>query len=367
MIKSSKTLLRTQFSSQRNVSYSLPPIRLLDSFRCEERGLPGLYSSKAVDELWYNRGKALVDKVNIQIEKLKVENVPANLYELIQVSYSKPDLQELFTNASLLHNLQFYLESLKANESRSFAKADESALFESPSSAINVANGPSDKALASWIVDTFGSMAEFKTLLINSAASIRGDGTTWLVAQATYSQSVMHDGASTGVTFETLAVVNTYNAGIVDDSIKANQLTKLKHQKLAKIQAMERREAERKEMASEQEEDQNGTRKGEDGLEFTDEDKSAIEVPEQNLNHKDIMRAVQEVTLGSVEDAEEILFSDRKLVPLLAIDASTRAYVEDYGLYGKRHYLENVWHCIDWNAVASRAPPRYKPSMVFEY
>lgn len=333
------------------MSYNLPSIRLLDSFKSETGGLPGLYSAKTIEELWYKRGQALVDNLNSQVEKNKVENAPANLDELIRVSYSKPDLQDLFSSASLLHNLQFYLESLKANTDRTFIKSDVSALLETPSTSVQVSNEPLNQDLAEWIVDTFGSMAEFKTLLLNSAASIKGDGTTWLVAQATYSQSAMRDGSNNGVTFDSLAIMNTYNAGIVDDSIKSGQLTKMKHQKYAKLQAADRRESERKEM---------GAKDAENDLKHIDQESEIVKAAP-------VVNPMDEVTLGSVEEAENILFTDRKLVPLLAIDASMRAYVEDYGLYGKRQYLENVWHCIDWEVVASRTPTRYRPSMIFEY
>lgn len=349
MLPTTKRIQRVRLCGRRFVSYHLPSIRLLDSLKSENSGVPGLYSSKTVEDLWYKRGQALVDNLNSQVEKQKVENAPANLDELIRVSYSKPGLQELFTNASLLHNLQFYLESLKTNPNGSFAKAGISALLETPSTSVKVANEPSNKDFAEWIVDTFGSMAEFKTLLLNSAASIKGDGTTWLVAQATYSQSAMHDGASAGVTFNNLAIMNTYNAGIVDDSIKSGQLTKMRIQKLAKMQAADRRELELKELAAE-----------------VDEATPVLETKEEQSTETPV-NPMDEITLGSIEEAEEILFSDRKLVPLLAIDASTRSYLEDYGLYGKRHYLENVWNCIDWDVVASRTPTRYKPSMVFEY
>lgn len=350
MFKSSRTVSKVRLLFQRSVSYNLPSIRLLDSLKSTESDLPGLFSNKTINELWYNRGQALVDNLNAQIIKNNVENAPANLEELIKVSFSKNDLNALFTNASLLHNLQFFLESLKTNEDRSFSKAQISALLKTPSTSIKVENAPQDESLAEWINDSFGSMVEFKTLLLNSAASIKGDGTTWLVAQATYSESAMRDGASTGVSFDTLAIVNTYNAGIVDDSMRSGQVTKMKHQKQLKLDAANRRDQERKEMAAGEVQEQG----------------QAVEEVVQETQKRSI--SADENALGSVEEAEEVmLFSDRKLVPLLAIDASMRAYLEDYGIYGKRQYLENVWHCVDWDVVASRTPKRFKPSMVFEY
>lgn len=345
MYRSTRSLRRIGHHSKRFVSYNLPAIRLLDLLNQSNiNGLPGLFSKKTVEELWFSRGQHLVDNLNGQIFKQKVENAPLNLEELINVSFLKPDLQELFTNASLLHNLQFFLESLKSNESRSYGETDISALFETPNISVNVENVPRDAALSEWIVDSFGSMIEFKTLLLNSAASIKGDGVTWLIAQATYSESAMRDGAKNGPSFDTLAIMNTYNAGIVDDSMRSGQITKMKYQKLAKSEAAQRRVLERKELEG--------------------QDQELVVAAEEVQKPS----ALDDNFLGSIEEAEEShLYFDRKLVPLLAIDSSMRTYLQDYGVYGKRKYLENVWHCLDWDIVASRAPPRFKPSMVFEY
>ncbi|RKP31170.1 hypothetical protein METBISCDRAFT_14593 [Metschnikowia bicuspidata] len=335
MLRASKSLHRTGIHSRCFVSYTLPSIRLLDSFAGSGTGLSGLFSAKTVDDLWFQRGQGLVDTLNGEIFKQKVENAPANLDDLIRVTYAQPDLQRLFTSASLLHNLQFFLETLKACDARQVARADVSALVRTPAIGVRVENAPQNDALAEWVADRFGSVVEFKTLLLNLAAGIKGDGTTWLVAQATYSESATRDGTSSGTTFDTLAIINTYNAGIVDDSIRSGQLTKMKHQKLVREEAVARRESERKEL---------------------------VECKELGGDRQETN------TLGSVEEAEEaMLFSDRKLVPVLAIDTSMRTYLQDYGVYGKRDYLENVWHCIDWDVVASRLPPRFKPSMVFEY
>lgn len=348
MLRASKLLHRTGIHSRSFVSYTLPSIRLLDSFAVSGTGLAGLFSAKTVDDLWFQRGQGLVDTLNGEIIKQKVENAPANLDELIRVTYAHPDLQRLFTSASLLHNLQFFLETLKACDARQVARADVSALVRTPAIGVNVENEPQNDALAEWIADRFGSVVEFKTLLLNLAAGIKGDGTTWLVAQATYSESATRDGTSSGTTFDNLAIINTYNAGIVDDSIRSGQLTKMKHQKLVRQEAVARRESERKELVE-------GKELGGDRQETVQDAKTAATKRDEN-------------TLGSVEEAEEaVLFSDRKLVPVLAIDASMRTYLQDYGVYGKRDYLENVWHCIDWDVVASRLPPRFKPSMIFEY
>ncbi|VVT47097.1 mitochondrial 37S ribosomal protein mS42 [Magnusiomyces paraingens] len=48
-----------------------------------------------------------------------------------------------------------------------------------------------------------------------------------------------------------------------------------------------------------------------------------------------------------------------QVVPLLCINSSQRAYLHDYGVFGKRTYLENLWNTIDWQIVNAR----FKESM----
>lgn len=341
MFRSSPAPRTLSFVSRRSVSYILSTIPLLENLRSTNQNFDGLYSNKSLDELWFSRGQAIVNKLNTQLEENKVTNPPADLSQLITSTFNKPALEGVYAQASLLHNLQFCLESLKPNsddnaQARVF-KADESALLKTPSIATEFSNEPRDEALVEWIEDSFGSIAEFRTLLLNSARSIKGDGVTWLVAQATYSESTLRNVSGSDLSYNKLAVMNTYNAGIVDDSIRSGQVTKLKQQKAAKEATLKRKQEERKEL---------------EGL--TSEEESST--PDKDP-----------LTLGTVEEAEEaLLYLDKKLVPLLAIDGSMRAYLRDYGVYGKQQYLDNLWDCIDWTVVANRAPRRFKPSVVFE-
>ncbi|KAF5097793.1 hypothetical protein DV451_003673 [Geotrichum candidum] len=42
------------------------------------------------------------------------------------------------------------------------------------------------------------------------------------------------------------------------------------------------------------------------------------------------------------------------VVPLLSVSVWQHAYLHDYGVLGKRKYLENVWNSIDWRVVTQR-------------
>lgn len=324
-----RSTTRLNVTAVRSVSYMLPAVPVLDNLRVSGADFAGLYSNKTVADLWFTRGQFIVDQLNTQLEENKVRNPPADLGELITLTFNKPELLGVYAQASLLHNLHFCMESLKPANGQ-VARASATALLQTPSTSTRFANEPRDDALAEWIRDLFGSVAELRTLLLNSAHAVKGDGVTWLVAQATYSESALRAGAS-DVSYNSLAVMNTYNAGIVDDAIRLGQVAKLKQQKAAKAEALQRKQAE-----------------------------AGEEVPEAKAQGSDLV-------LGTVEEAEEaLLYSDRKLVPLLAIDASMRAYLHDYGVFGKQQYLNNVWDCIDWDIVAKRAPRRFKPSVVFE-
>lgn len=333
--------------SIRAISYTLPTIPLLDNIKVSKSDFQGLYSHNTVDELWFKRGQELVNGLNQLLRENKITNPPSDLNELITLTFNKPELYGIYSYASLLHNHQFTLETLKPNSdfSGELLRLLAADLLKTPSVETTFSNEPTDPALREWICDSFGSIQEFRTLLLNSAQSIKGDGLTWVVAQATYSDSTIYKNASaankTDTKYSNLSVMNTYNAGIVDDSIRSGQITKLKEQKRAKLASLKRKQQERENIDPQQ---------GKPQENLTAELEQEIDV--------------DKLVLGTVEEAEAAtLHSDRKLLPLLAIDASMRNYLLDYGVFGKQQYLENVWNCIDWDIVAKRAPTRHKPSM----
>lgn len=307
---------------RRGVSYSLPAIPSLDTARIAATGFPGLYSHKSLKELWYTRGQFLVDRLNSLLEEHNIKDAPADLNQLITLTFNKPELHGIYTHASMLHNLQFTLETLKPSDG-SVTSASEADLLKTPDVFAPIENAPTDDKLKTWLVDSFGSIPEFRTLLLNSAKAIKGDGITWVVAQATRLDSGIepaHD-----LSYKTLSVMNTYNAGIVDDALRSGQVYRMKQQKEAKLASLKKKEGE--------------------------------EVPETPDYPSDLV-------LGTVEEAEHAtVFSDRKLLPILAIDASLRNYLLDYGVFGKQQYLDNVWRSIDWDVVAKRLPPRFRSTV----
>lgn len=352
-----RSLAQNFINQYRSVSYTLPIIPNLESIKLSEKNFSGLYSNKTVEELWFKRGQELINGLNQLLEEHQILNPPQDLNELITLTFNKPEFYGIYSYASLLHNLQFYLENLKPNDSGIIKFCDEFELLKNPDLNTQISNQPKDEQLKNWIIDSFGSLSEFKTLLLNSAKGIKGDGIVWLVAQASRSDSNLNENnaynqidSSSSLNYNTLSIMNTYNAGIVDDSIRSGQISKLKEEKIIKIASLKKKQEERKKIIQE-----NGE----------SEELSNIEDIEFQ-KHLELSSIPSDLILGSIEEAEfSTLYSDRKLLPVLAIDASMRNYLLDYGVFGKQQYLDNVWNCINWDVVAKRLPPRFKTTVEF--
>lgn len=313
-------------SFSRSISYKLPTILALDSVKSKNQDFQGLFSAEAIDQLWYQRGAGLIDGLNQLLAKTSSEDgsdstavAAGNLQGLIAQTIRKPELYGVYAYSAQLYNLQFFFEGLKES-SETPRQSLPNDLLRSPKTTFS--NEPHDDVLREWIIESLGSIAEFRTLLLNSAKGIKGDGTAWLVAESKEGQWAASEKHT--LEFTNLAVVNTYNTGVVDDSLRSGQLSRLQQQKQAK-------EAQLKEQGS-------------------------SEVTEEL---KEIESEIERLALGTVEEAEfSKLYHGKKLLPVLAIDASMRNYLFDYGVYGKQQYLENVWECIDWDVVARRLPKK---------
>lgn len=313
-------------------SYTLPNIQLLEELNVNKQDFKGLFPHATYNELWFKRGEKVLEELNESLVESQL-NGPNNLKELINLTINKPELVKIYNASSILYNLQFFFETLKENdESYDFKSLDELEIFRNPDVEGVTKNLPRDEELISWLNASFGSITEFKNLLLNSAKSIKGDGITWLVAEPTVGELILRNSFNGSLNetnepkYSKLSVMNTYNAGTVDDSIRSGQFLKLQQQKKAKI-ALENEQLAKSEQPL-----------IEDSVEY--------ETKSENY-------------LFNMEEAEFLnLYSDKKLVPVLAIDASMRNYLLDYGVFGKQQYLENVWDCINWDIVKQRLPPR---------
>lgn len=321
--------------SVRFASFKLAEIPTLEALAAEQSGFSGLFSKQVLQELWFKRGHDLTTQVNTHLNELDTSSFDEsgfNLKEVISSTTNKPQFYDLHKAASYLYNLQFFFENIKpvqqVRPGNEVARVGSGAILETPRDTF--ANIPKDEEFVAWITDSFGSVDEFRTLLLNSGRGIKGDGTVWLAAVSGVSQDFTLGMDPSRVKYQNLAVVNTYNGGILNDGDRAGQMKRMKS-------LMEMRKAKE-----------------------AKENKTTEEVAEISS----IDEELKQLSLGNVEDAEyEVAFHNKSLLPLLAIDVSPSAYLLDYGVYGKDRYLENAWECIDWDVVISRMPARYKQAL----
>ncbi|CAL1206375.1 unnamed protein product [Candida parapsilosis] len=286
-------------------SFALPVNKTLEVLKATNANFDGLFSHSALDQLWFKQGNQLIQNLNqYLIQATNLEDKPYTLPELV-------------------------------------VRPNASSLLETPQGA-SFGNVPTDEVLLDWINHSFGSVVEFRTLLINTAKAIKGDGSVWLVAESTIGQNYLNRGSNnaaiSGFTstpaFHNLAIVVTYNGGTIDDSERSGQIKRMKSMLQGEI---------------------------EDGAKVEEELEEGEAQQEKSINESDVAGALK---LGTVEEAElETSYLNKKLIPALSIDASPRTYLLDYGVFGKQKYLENCWECIDWDVVLRRLPKRSKQAI----
>ncbi|KAL6452891.1 MRP1 37S ribosomal protein MRP1 [Candida maltosa Xu316] len=300
-----------------STSFSLPVNKSLEILKATNANFEGLFSHNAVNQLWFQRGQQLVQDLNqYLVQTSSISDKEYNLHEIVSLSMNKPELYHIHKNASNLYNLQFFFENIRPIEDdlKEIVPPTKESMLITPGTEFT--NSPSDEGLVDWINHSFGSVEEFRNLLINSAKGIKGDGTVWLVAESTMSESYLDKSNFSNPMFHNLSIVNTYNGGMVDDSERSGQMYRMK---------------------------------------------SLLEKTEQKETQEEEDKSTNELELGSAEQAElETAYHNKRLVPALAIDVSPRNFLLDYGVYGKQQYLENVWECIDWDIVLRRLPERSK-------
>ncbi|CCH45431.1 37S ribosomal protein MRP1, mitochondrial [Wickerhamomyces ciferrii] len=280
--------------------YKTPSISYID----ENQKIPGLLSEKGLENAWYKRAELYCEGLNHEIARSGL--APHDIDVLVKEYAKSPSKLNLFNNASLLSNLEFAFRSIgevRSSKTIDFnRKLDESSILQTPNLSQKIENLPTDDEFVKWINSSFGSMLEFKTLLLNSASAINGDGFTWVVAKKTKSNDQKDE-------YDDLFIMNTYNAGTPNNSIKFGQITEL----TKKLQELK--------------------------------------------NEHDIHTTTSSI-LSLQEARESSGYGDFELKPILALDVSPKVWLYDYGVFGKNQYLEQVWNAIDWDIVQRRLPTR---------
>lgn len=308
-IHKSATMFRRSALSKRFCrSYIAPTLEHLS----KQQGLPGLFSSKGLQTAWFDRAEYYSEKLNRFTSQSEEKPLETIIYE----SAKSPAKRDIFNYASLLYNLKFSLSSLHGcNKPLPETKPDSSCLLATPELALKYSNEPLDtgnERLNTALVSSFGSIVEFRSLLLNSNLAISGDGFTWLVARKYTGNN--HDISLSGtLEFDKLFVLNTYNSGSPFNFNKVGYVEDLKQQ-LEKKQSLS----------------------------------TITEEASENT-----------FQIKSVEEARQTeAYKNTTYVPLLAIDASPKAWLQDYGVFGKQQYLDRVWESIEWNTVEQRLPSK---------
>ncbi|CAK9439053.1 mitochondrial 37S ribosomal protein mS43 [Lodderomyces beijingensis] len=323
-------------------TYSLPVNKTLEILKATNANFEGLFSHDALNQLWFKQGASITSNLNQHLTQAhEFKDKELTLAELIHATSNKPDLVHVQKNAAKLHNLIAFFENLRPlTGPHDISKPGPESLLSTPSDKFT--NVPTDENLVDWISHSFGSMQEFRNLVINTAHAIKGDGTVWLVAESTVSQTHLNrsSAVSSSPTYHNLALIATYNHGVVDDSERSGQISRMKN---LFDEGDVTREGEGKD-----EGEGNGEEEGKQSAKKTPPPPPPVDLK-----------------LGTAEQAElDHAYVNKKLIPALAIDASPRNYLIDYGVYGKQQYLDNCWECIDWDVVSRRLPPRTKQAFI---
>ncbi|KAG7695272.1 hypothetical protein KL930_003846 [Ogataea haglerorum] len=320
----------------------LPPLSIAESF--ENVGIPGLFSESVLKDIWTVQTARKLDDLKYGISESPLrsslesafveynssKNVflkgkktsPADLigefvmttnnptidkyYKLLSKTAKKPTEQFVFQNASAIYNLYYFLSSLKPNPDNTVAKAGVDELYKTPDVFSEIENAPRPE-FGSQIEASFGSLQEFKALLLSTAKAVKGNGYTWLVYK--YRQPELGQETRDLSRFSSLAILNTYNHG-TPHHFRAGQISNARAFKKQKSESSEQ----------------------DDGS-----------------------FSMHKIDIPSLEQAQDT-YEPLKYVyePLMAIGNNPSFYLRDYGVFGKARYLENVWNCIDWSVVETR-------------
>lgn len=298
MFKRSQGALLRQFSR----SYITPSLDHLT----QGSPLAGLFSSRGLQNAWFDRADLYTNKLNKFTNQSEETPLETLIYENAQSGVKR----HVVNYASLLFNLRFALSCLRgcSQPLPNSNDYDSSELLNTPDLSLKYSNEPlsnGNNALHNAIVSSFGSVVEFRSLLLNSNAAISGDGFTWLVARRSSNSDT-----DTQIVFDKLFILNTYNAGTPFNFNHSGHLDDLK-------------------------------------LQYSKNAPQLENIPEESTFSMS----------KSVEEAKQTeAYKKVSYIPLLAIDASPKAWLHDYGIFGKQRYLDRVWESIEWNVVESRLP-----------
>lgn len=295
-------------------------------------------SAETVKSAWFNNQSEMLERVNEglagseDLEGLNLQNLA------LETCNRAEDALHHFASGAFAND--FFFEGLSSTVKPGEAAEPISAyhgLYVSPADPDYKAVMPAlasleDPLLSRWgnhpgeddafydlVLTSFGTVEAFREHLLVKAESIFGNGYTWLVLSK-------HDGR--------LHLVNTYNNGFVQK--KAPNSSELAADAAAK-QTVEAEEAEDLAAAL-----------------AAHGDRKLNSLEEKLLKHKTIKKGVaQQMRLAEPRYLHN-------LQPLLNVSVWQHMWLNDYGAFGKRKYLDSFWEKIDWNVIKGRLQKQFE-------
>ena len=356
MLKQMNTSRRCFTTSSKKLQQQLIP-----EFNNIQNGVSNVISKETLSNYWNNRAmyhlNNIVTEVNktaetpIEISKVNEDYLKEIIDSKILTSSGRP----LYLNASILNNIVFSLKTLTSSV--------EGA---KPNYTISKRETPN---LYSLITDSFGSIEEFKAVLINSSNSISGDGFSWLMLNidnmgdnfagdksytSIFDESLSNNDAynADGLAnsnengsdegkkllvkprIHSLKVVNTYNGGSPHFFQKNNGIFKRTLQYMEMKTELD--ELEKKILAKLEEDIAN--------RDIATKDPSMSESAERSLEKLRVEKDRVNFLLGQ----------QNRGVPVLGLDVSPKFWLLDHGVDGKKNYLKNLFNNTNWNLVEER-------------
>ncbi|XBW35316.1 hypothetical protein QEN19_000882 [Hanseniaspora menglaensis] len=319
--------------------------QLIPEYNNIQSGVSNVVTKSTLSSYWQDRAMFHLNKVVSEINKTAETPVEISkinedyLKEVIDSKILTSSGRQLYLNASILNNIVFSLKSL--SPSKKFVNQ------------ITKAETPNLYAL---IIESFGSIKEFETVLINSANSISGDGFSWLllnidnmgdnfVGDKSYTSIFEEKTAGTETDesekrlliksrIHSLKVVNTYNAGSPHFFQKNNGIFKRTLQYMEMKTELD--EIEKKILAK------------------LDEDAVSRDISSRDASMTESAERSLEKLRVEKDRINFLMGQQNRGVPILGLDASPKFWLLDHGVNGKKNFLKELLKNTNWNIIEER-------------
>ncbi|PPJ54866.1 hypothetical protein CBER1_06061 [Cercospora berteroae] len=269
----------------------------------EEKGVPGLFSKDGYNLAWKQYQSLLVQKLN---ELTAGEPIADKDPKDLALIFARDPLNaSLFNHASMAFNNHYFFNSLSTAPL---------PLYKAPQ-------------LSESLVKTFGSIETLRETMLETATSMFGPGFVWLVWARNIDNSSASRGSSLASRSGSWRILTTYNAGTPfpeagyrQQGLDMANNTQNSYQAWVQQQAMIP-----------------GNTAGAFGA-YSHSGQAAAKLPPGGTN----------------------------VMPVLCVNTWEHVWLYDFGVAGKRQYLNDWWNAVDWGIVQERAPAEARGLNRFE-